>query len=238
MKKYTLIFFAMGIIVSGLLINNLSTSVSANSKSATKSYQKKIDKLNLTDKSVSTAKKSIKKTWKLRKAQISVVDNSDKEISNNTDLNNKQVISSTFTLNKKNKITTIILKTNNEVYKSLNDRREQELRSLNNWYKNSYTEEQAKLYSEEGKDYYSTNYVVKETVVHGFTVDDGNIVVQISNNQLSAEKVKQKDIANFGMNVVLPDYKGNLNIFKNVNKDGSLKDDVLLNPMNYSTLVN
>lgn len=238
MKKNTLIIFAIGIIVSGLIINIHSNPASADAKSATKSYQKKLDKLNLDDKSVTDSKKAIKKTWSLRKAQIKVVDNSNKDISKSKNIDHKQVISSTFTINKNNKIETITLKSSGETYKSLKDRQKQEINSLNDWYKNSYTEEQAKLYSDDGKDYYSTDYIVKETALHGFTISNGNIIAQLSNNQLKAEGFKQKEIANFAMNIVLPDYKGNLSMFKNVNKDGSLKDDVLLYPMNYSTLVN
>lgn len=111
-----------------------------------------------------------------------------------------------------------------------------DLKDLNNWFKNEYTDEQTAAYQADGNEYFGTPEYIKAMVFKGFTVESGELTAVINNNQLKAENLTQKEVANFAFNVILPDYKGKLPKFKNTNDDGSLKDDVLKNPQYYSTL--
>lgn len=111
-----------------------------------------------------------------------------------------------------------------------------DIEALNNWINNDYQKEQEDKYKAEGHEYFGTPEYIKTIAFKGFTEENGELTAIVNNNQIKAENLTQKEVANFAFNVILPDYKGKLPKFKNTNNDGSLNDDVLKNPQRYSTL--
>jgi hypothetical protein len=123
-------------------------------------------------------------------------------------------------------------KQKNKINKSTKD---SQLQALNDWYKNDYDDEQDEAYQKDGKEYFGTKEYIMSTVLKGFTVESNELYAVIDYNRLKAEKLTQKEVANFAFNVVYTDYSGHLH-YDNLNTDGSIKQDVMIHPDYYSTL--
>ncbi|MDF7637213.1 hypothetical protein PT274_02895 [Leuconostocaceae bacterium ESL0958] len=107
---------------------------------------------------------------------------------------------------------------------------------LTNWLKNSYPNEARADFEKSGQQYDGSRDQLMTTCISGFKESSGDLYVTISQNQLKAEGLTQKEVANYAFNVIYTSYRGDTGKakFKNLKDDGSLDDKVMLDPKYYS----
>lgn len=110
---------------------------------------------------------------------------------------------------------------------------------LTDWFKNKYSDETRAEFEKSGQQYDGSRDQLMAVCISGFKEQNGELYVNIDNNQLKAEGFTQKEVANYAFNVVYTSYRGDTAKakFENLNKDGSLSDEVIKKPLYYSEVV-
>lgn len=96
-----------------------------------------------------------------------------------------------------------------------NPNAEQQMNDVNNWFNTTYKEMSAEAIAEDPTDPEGYRQERLDAVVKGFKFEDDDIIVIASLNQMKAEGFTQDEVGNWGLNVILSMYEGELPKSKN-----------------------
>lgn len=106
---------------------------------------------------------------------------------------------------------------NSKTSSNKKDDKKSQVEQLNSWYKNEFRDKEVQQFEDDGIDYYTTDYFVKNSVMKGFKDSgSGDLLVVVSRNRMKAEGLTAEDMAAYGFNIVLSSYPETIKGFDNI----------------------